>query len=85
MAKKMTLKDKPELKLFTGEEQEALLDGLVDNFLQSKLKPASKYGNNASRLAVIACFDEFIDHCRELSSGKVVMLDGKMVPVVSTS
>ena len=85
MAKKMIIKDRPQLKLFTGEEQEALLDGLVDNFLQSKLKPASKYGNNASRLAVIACFDEFIDHCRELSSGKVVMLDGKLVPLVSTS
>jgi hypothetical protein len=74
---------KTNLKLFTGEDADSFLEGLVDEFLHIALK-ADKSLSPADRATVEQYFDSFISFCQVTASDKIVLDNGKMTPLVNS-
>jgi hypothetical protein len=70
------------LKLYTGEETESFLEGLVDEFLHISLSKNRTLAPEETEL-IQKHFDNFISFCVATSSGKIVLDNGKMTPFVN--
>lgn len=81
MAKKMTSSEKPVLKIFNGDQADSFLDDMVQDFLCSSVRSGNLSPDEQQ--VVSESFDHFIDYCRNVASDKVVLCEGKMVPLVS--
>lgn len=81
MAKKRTSSEKPMLKLYNGESADSFLDNVVQDFLYDKVRVGTVTLNEQQ--IVSEFFDHFIDYCRDVASDKVVLCEGKPVPLVS--
>lgn len=79
MAKKF--RSNPNLKLFTGEQEstDSFIEGAVHDFLKER---ASRHSTIDS-MVIDEIFESFIDYCRDTASDKVVLSDGRMIPLVS--
>lgn len=65
----------PQLKLYTGEKGESFIEDIVDSFLRDKVSDEAAHAGEL--------FASFIDYCRDNASDKVVLSDGRMIPLVS--
>lgn len=74
---------KTNLKLFTGEDADSFLEGIVDEFLHAALK-ADKGLSSVDRITVKNYFDLFISFCEATASDKIVLDNGKMTPLVNS-
>jgi hypothetical protein len=81
MAKKRNPSEKPMLKLYNGESADSFLDDVVQDFLHTRVKVRNVSLDDQQ--VVSEFFDHFIDYCRDVASDKVVLCEGKMVPLVS--
>ena len=81
MAKKRTPSEKPMLKLYNGESADSFLDDVVQDFLHARVKVRSV--SLDEQQVVSEFFEHFIDYCRDVASDKVVLCEGKMIPLVS--
>ena len=78
MAKKRSMGH--SLKLYTGEEPtDSFIEGVVEDFLREK---ASRHSTIDS-MVIDELFDSFIEYCRDKASDKVVLSEGRMIPLVS--
>jgi|LakMenEpi03Aug12_release.lakeMendotaPanAssembly.Ray.scaffolds.fasta_scaffold76278_2 hypothetical protein len=81
MAKKRNPSEKPMLKLYNGESADSFLDDVVQDFLHTRVKVRNVSLDDQQ--VVSEFFDHFIDYCRDVASDKVVLCEGKMIPLVS--
>jgi hypothetical protein len=72
---------RPNLKLFTGEQEstDSFIEGAVHDFLRER---ASR-NSTIDTMVIDEIFEAFIDYCRDTASDKVVLSDGRMIPLVS--
>ena len=81
MAKKRNPSEKPMLKLYNGESADSFLDDVVQDFLHTRVKVRNVSLDDQQ--VVSEFFEDFIDYCRDTASDKVVLCEGKPVPLVS--
>lgn len=81
MAKKRIPSEKPMLRLYNGESADSFLDNVVQDFLRARVRVRTV--PLGEQQVVSEFFDHFIGYCRDVASDKVVLCEGKMVPLVS--
>lgn len=69
------------LKLYNGESADSFLDDVVQDFIRSRVKVRTVEADDQEVISEF--FDHFIDYCRSVASDKVVLCEGKMIPLVS--
>ena len=72
---------KHNLKLFTGEQEstDSFIEGAVHDFLRQR---AARH-STIDTMVIDEIFVSFIEYCRDTASDKVVLSDGRMIPLVS--
>lgn len=81
MAKKRVLSEQPMLRLYNEDNIDSFLDNIVQDFLRSKVKIRTV--SALKQQVASEFFDEFIDYCRDVASDKVIICEGKTVPLIS--
>lgn len=69
------------LKLFTGEDSISVIEALVEDFIHQSVDKNKSLSEDEASI-IKDYFDNFMAFCSETASDKVVLDNGRMMPLI---